>query len=376
MEINKVIVHELVKERHQPIENSNYRPLVLDNTHPLVIKLVEGVTKIYGNRYNGAHYGTFVDGDGRGQFPDEFQNYAGKDDPTDLDFIKISHIGMHRLYDKGSVKAASGGYILFSDLVADDVRYFLVVMIKKTPGMRLSEELSPEELEQLDLSKLHQAARINFSRFGEYEDATVEQKRELNYLSFISPVSSRSASGYFITALGCSEGNTSNQATTNLIRGSRKFFKENDSIKHNKDVFMSSLYTYLHEKLESKEPVKLSEVANIASNYVPHDLGDEAQEIVDAFVAVLNSDELAIPVEFPVSKTSLNRHTHVTAKSPNWKFMFDKVALGTDPASEIFYNKDHGSLTITQLPPEVIQQLDQEVSDDGDGQEQDGDDEG
>uniref|UniRef100_UPI00260DCF34 nucleoid-associated protein n=1 Tax=uncultured Halomonas sp. TaxID=173971 RepID=UPI00260DCF34 len=135
MILNKVIVHELKKLQHKGIEPSNFRPLVLNNEHPLVLKLVEDVTKIYGNRYNGAHYGTFVDGEGRGTFPDEFDNYTKLDNPTDLNFIKISHIAMYRLYDKASSSPlASGGYILFSDYISEGTRFFLIVMIKKAPG--------------------------------------------------------------------------------------------------------------------------------------------------------------------------------------------------------------------------------------------------
>lgn len=375
MILNKVIVHELKKQQHRGIEDSNYRPLVLDNEHPLVVKLVEDVTKIYGNRYNGAHYGTFVEGEGRGNFPDEFNIYSKLDNPTDLNFIKISHIAMHRLYDKASSSPpASGGYILFSDYVSDGTRFFLIVMIKKAPGMRLSEELIPEELEQLDLNKLHQAARINLRKLAEYEAAEREHRRELNYLSFISPASSKSASGYFITALGCSEGNTSNRATASLIKGSRGFFKQRPEIAENKDAFMSDLYAYLYEKLDNKEPVRLSEVSNIASRHVPADLGDRAQELIDEYVALLNSEDLAIPVEFPVSKSTLKRQTHVTAKSENWQFTFDKLALGTDAASEIYYNREQGTLQITALTPEVIEQLEAELEEEqpNDGEEGNG----
>ena len=371
--INKVIVHELRKEQHKAIEQSVFRPLVLDGENELVVRLVEDITKIYGGRYNGAHYGTFDNGEGRGAFPDELENYSKLDNPSELEFIKVSHIAMGRLYDKASSSPpSSGGYILLCDYVSEGTRFFLVVMVKKTKGMSLSKDLMPEELERLDLSKLHQAARINFRRLAEYENADAEAKQEINYLSFVSPSSSKNTSGYFVKALGCSEGNTSNNATNNLIRNSRSFFKKDGRISANKDIFMSQLFAYLHEKLNGKAPVKLSDVANIASRNIPPELGEEATVIVDEYVALLNSEELSIPTEFPVSKTVLNKQTHVTAKTENWKFVFDKIALGTDPAAEIFYNRERGTLSITRLPPNIVEQLNQEL--DQDGQEADDDD--
>lgn len=371
--INKVIVHELKKEQHGAIQPSVFRPLVLDGEDEIVVKLVEDINKIYGGRYNGAHYGTFADGEGRGAFPDDLENYSKLDNPSDLNFIKVSHVAMMRLYDKASSSPlSSGGYILLCDYILGGTRFFLVVMIKKTKGMRISKDLKPEELEQLDLSKLHQAAKINFRRLSEYESADNEARKEINYLSFISPSSSKSTSGYFVKALGCSEGNTSNNATDNLIKSSRKFFKGDERISANKDVFMSQVFTYLYEKLGTKEPVRLSEVANIAARNIPAELGEESTEIVNAYVSLLNSDELSIPTEFPVSKTILNKQTHVTAKTENWKFVFDKVALGTDPAAEIFYNRDQETLSITRLPPEIVEQLNKEL--DQDDQEEDDDD--
>lgn len=372
--INKVIVHELRKEQHKTIKNSVFRPLVLDGEDELVVRLVEDITKIYGGRYNGAHYGTFANGEGRGAFPDELESYSKLDNPSDLDFIKVSHIAMGRLYDKASSSPlASGGYILLCDYVSEGTRFFLVVMVKKTKGMSLSKDLMPEELERLDLSKLHQAAKINFRRLAEYENADPDAKKEINYLSFISPSGSKNTSGYFVKSLGCSEGNTSNNATDNLIKRSRKFFKKDERISANKDVFMSQLFSYLYEKLNSKDPVRLSEVAQIASKNMPAELGDETTVIVDEYVSLLNSEELSIPTEFPVSKTILNKQTHVTAKTENWRFVFDKVALGTDPAAEIFYDRSKGTLSITRLPSEIVEQLNEELDqDDQDEDDNDG----
>ncbi len=364
MLINKVIVHELVKDQHKPISNSNYRPSLLDNTNELVLKLVSEINKIYGNRYNSAHYGIFADGDARGAFPDSFIEYSDLDTPTDLQFLKVSHIAMQRLYDMASTStASSGGYLLFADFVHEGTRFFIVAMIKKTSGIKLSSELMPEELEQLDLSKLHQAARINFAKICEYEDASEEEKKELNYLSFISAASSESATGYFIKALGCLKGSASKQATQNLIQSSRSFFANDERISDKKRDFMSALFGYLQDSLQSSSPVKLSEVANLATRYIPVELGDDAQEIIDNFVSKLNSDDLSIPPEFPVNKTVLFSSTHVTAKASNWELSFDKLALGIDPASEVYFDNESGTVTITQLPDSVLETLREETAD-------------
>ena len=81
MLINKVIVHELVKDQHRPISDSNYRPLLLDNSNELVLKLVSGINKIYGNRYNSAYYGIFANGAPQSQT-------SSHSDSTDKELLK------------------------------------------------------------------------------------------------------------------------------------------------------------------------------------------------------------------------------------------------------------------------------------------------
>ncbi|WP_185696409.1 nucleoid-associated protein [Halomonas sp. YLB-10] len=351
MEINKVIVHELIKEKQQDIQPTNYRNAVLDRENEAVVKLLEGVIDIYGTRHNSAHYGTFVAGDGRGAFPDDFEGYRGLDGPTDDQFIALTRSAMGRLYDKASSSQfATGGYIVFSDFVSQQERFFLMAMIKKTPGLTLTEDLEPEELEQLDLSKLHQAAKINFSKMSEFDNASAEERRELNYLSFISSGSAKSASGYFVTALGCAPGTAPARATDNLLRESKKFFRENEGLRGSREDFVSELVGYLTEKEESGESVKLSEVGHIVTRNIPNALADQAEALLESYMERLNSEAVAVPAEFPVSKRMLNRYTRITSAGDSWKFSFEKSALGEDEAADVYYNRVDGTVTLTRIP--------------------------
>lgn len=359
MQLNKVIVHELIKEKSEDIQDSNYRDAVLNPGNEAVVKLVEGILKVYGTRYNSAHYGVFLTNEGRGAFPDAFEEYKAIEESEDDEFITLTRTAMERLYDKASASHfATGGYIVFSDFTSQNERFFLIAMIKKTPGITLTEELEPEELEQLDLSKLHQAARINFSKLAAYDEAEIEERDGLNYLSFISSASSKSASGYFVTALGCSPGTASGKATDNLLRESKRFFRENDGLKSRGEDFFNDLMDYLGEKEASGESVKLAEVGHVVIRHIPGNMADQSDELLDAYMTRLNSEEVAVPAEFPANKRSLNKHTRITAGGESWKFSFEKNALSsTDPAADVFYNRDQESITLTRLPAGMIEDI-------------------
>lgn len=356
MQLSKVIVHELIKEKNEDIQDSNYREEVLNPENAAVVKLMAGILDVYGTRHNSAHYGTFLNNEGRGAFPDDFEGYKAYEEPTDEAFIALTRTAMERLYDKASSSHfATGGYIVFSDFISQGDRFFLIAMIKKTPGITLTEDLEPEELEQLELSKLHQAARINFSKLATYDDADDDERDSLSYLSFISSTSSKSASGYFVTALGCAPGTASGKATDNLLRESKRFFRENEGLKSKGEDFFNDLMDYLSEKEASGESVKLAEIGHVVVRHIPDNMADESDDLLDAYMERLNSEEVAVPAEFPVNKRSLNKHTRITAGGDSWKFSFEKNALSsTDPAADVFYDRDQESITLTRLPAGMI----------------------
>ena len=360
--ISKAVIHALNKEQHKPIKPSDIRTKLLDPDHSAVFKVVDGVISIYGTRKNNAHFGTFNKGEGRGSFPDSFEKYWKGKSRAEEEFLGLTHNAMDRFYDKASSNhASSGGYILFAEYTQNKKTYLLIAMVKQKPGITLSENLEPEELMHLDLSKVHQAARISFSKRDAYEAADATKKQELNYLSFVSPSTSKAASGYFVMALGCSQGTASATATKTLITESRKFFQDNPDLKPNKEYFMAELLEHLRAKEEKKESVKLSEIENIARKHIPEDLSDEADDIAEKLLSHLNSEDCGVPVEFPVSSTALKRFTHISGEADSWKTSFNRTALGTDPSAEVYWDKENNKLILKGVPSSMRTLIENEL---------------
>jgi len=361
--INKVVIHELVKEQHKSIQKSNLRETVLDESSDIVLKLVTGVALLYGRRNHRAHYGVFREDENRGIFPDSFEGYAPIEKPNDTEFLDITRVAMKALYGKAeSTTPASGGYILFADYKEEEKRYFLTAMIKQKEGLRLSKDLDLEELISLDLSKLHQAARINFLKLASFLKAQEHEKMDLSYLSFISPLMGQAAAGYFVTALGCAPGTTPSQATDTLILESVKFFREKDDLKENRFDFKRDLLLYIKDCVDYDKSIKLSQVEQIARNYIPADDEDIANQIADDFIAFLNSEECSVPVEFPPNKRTFAKYTHIKSKADNWEFKFERQALGKKPTDEIYYDEDDNRVIINNIPEKTIEMIKQELS--------------
>tara|TARA_R110001592_G_scaffold15313_2_gene66938 strand:- start:777 stop:1886 length:1110 start_codon:yes stop_codon:yes gene_type:complete len=362
--INKVVVHALVKEQHKGIKPSIISPDALDSEDELAGKLVDEVVSVYGSRTNSAHYGIFKIGDGRGPFPDEFKRYAVLPAPTDAEFLRLTKVAMVELYGKASiVLAASGGYLLFADYTHEQNRYFVTVMIKQKPGISITKDLKPEALMLLELERLHQAARINFAKFAEYLDAAPDEQQEINYLSFVSPSTNKTTSGYFVTALGCAQGSTANQATRTLIKEGPQYFEDSAVLRPAAARFRQSLMEYLSEKSESGQSVRLVEVGELVRPHIPAAHADNADILVDEFVTHLNSDALSVPSEFPASKTVVRAFTNIKGKANGWQFEFEKDVLGTDEAAAVYYDEQENTITIRNIPDAMKASIEAEIQD-------------
>lgn len=361
--INHIVVHSLNKEQYKPIEQSQIREAVLDPENEYVQKLVDSLIDVYGTRYNTAQYGVFADGAARGSFPDQFESYAKLNQVTNASFLTVAKEAMNRLYQQASQSpAASGGYIVFADFENQGKRYFLIVMVKEKPGLALSEKLEPAELMMLDLSRVHQGARINFAHLKAFKNATPEEQQELRYLSFITPRSAQETAGYFVTALGCVAGAEASRATDTVLREGKRLFRETKSLHPNREGFEIDLLAYFESQKQSKQPVSLTAVVHLVQKHIPLSAAEEAKTITDDFIAKLNSDECQVPPEFSVHSSTLKRHTHITGKASAWSLAFDRQALGTTQAAQVFYNPEQKTLTVRELPEKMIQQVEAELA--------------
>ncbi|ECP5734827.1 nucleoid-associated protein, partial [Salmonella enterica] len=306
-----------------------------------------------------AYYGVFKkELTERGPVPDAIENYTCLAKPSSQDFIDLSVGIMNKLADEAEKQLwSSGGVIVFADYVRDGVNFFLITMIKQKEGIRLSSKLEPELLEQLDLTKINQAARINFDKFLKYQNSSVIDKQDLSYLSFISTTTQKTASGYFILALGCDKGITSNNATKSLPTEVMRFFGKHSEIKHHARDFKSDVINYINHQFECKKTVKLSDISAMAYEHMTYVDEQAREKLSNDLVTYLNSEEIRIPVEFNVSRSGLNQLLNIKYKGDGYSFNFEKALLGTTADADICYNSENGSLTFTKLPKDAVQDI-------------------
>ncbi|WP_158161175.1 nucleoid-associated protein [Grimontia hollisae] len=360
--INKAVVHRLNKEQHQEIQKSSLRDQLLPLSDPTVVSLIEGVIDAYGKKGNSLQYGVFDNSGSHGEAPQTIKDYyTNIDGVEDSTFLSLTNTIMKELHREArSTGPATGGHILFIDYQANSSRFLLVAMVKQKPGFGMK-GLDVQDLQYIDLGKLHSAARFSFQRWTEYLTASSEEQNDICYLTFIGSSANNESSQYFVRALGCKAGSPSAKATKGVVIHGTKFFRSTEGLDSYADEFKRKVTVYLTNKEANPDDktARLSEVVELARGIFAKVDIDTVDDLTENLFQHLNSEDVGVPAEFSVNKNELKKLTHIIYKDEALGINFDRGDLGTDSGSRIWYK--NGQLTISKLPPKLKADIERQL---------------
>lgn len=346
------VIHELVKESGKQSVETIIKPLLPeDDKH--VINLVISLNELIGKKESQAARGTFDNKSKIYKVPGAFDEYYNGEIKSS-DFHSFTKICMNELVRQAKDPArvaASGGAIVFAHYQNGNSHFLLITMVKQKEALRLDNDLKPVGIVQIDLNKIHQAARINFDKYYQYEVTAEEEKP--TYLAFVSPKINLDASGYFVAALGCTDSVPSAKATEGILSAVKSYFDANREISGYKREAYDTLIEYLNSR-ENGELASLIDIENVIKPMLPTD----KRQHMDHFVDFLNGELICLPLEFSINKSVLNKHTKVKASSPGWEINFEKRFLGVSAQSIIQYRKEERKIIISRLDDNILEKLD------------------
>jgi len=172
---------------------------------------------------------------------------------------------------------ANGGYALFLRYIVDDQDFLLVAMLKLKPGAGVdADTLDLTETLNIDLAHLHEAARVNLTRWqGDLQP----------YLTFIKGRSRQSGvSDYFRDALACTSFTDSKHHTEAVLRAARDFVEARADLQpEEKHGEMAAMRRRLYDCLDSsRNEVPLATVAAAISPSAPEDFLAHVKSNADA----------------------------------------------------------------------------------------------
>ncbi|TRZ60033.1 nucleoid-associated protein [Pseudomonas alloputida] len=366
------VIHSFEKEKGTLLvdRSKTVKKALFDPKKPTVISLAEGIHGLLGKKGNNVVWGQFESNGRQGRFPKSTETFSKG--LSAENFEALTHVALGELIEQAKLETFStGGHTLFAYYVSDAIPFILVANIKQRNGLRLGPDYIPEESVDIDMSKVHQACRINLARFSETlalledtsesNDNESEEAPDKTYLCFISKGRDSEASAYFIKGLGCTPGIASTRATANAIEVIEDFFRDRDELAPFTAQAKDNVITYLSKKQQDEQKATLQGIQTAASAAIPPEQADLV-EMLEALPEILNSEESKIPEEFTVSKAILDKKTKIKGKSSRWSAQFDRSALSTSPDSIVCYNSAEATITFSDIPEAMKKMIESELN--------------
>lgn len=189
--------------------------------------------------------------------------------------------------------------------------------------------------------------------------AKVDDDEEVDstYLCFISRGRDSQASDYFISALGCAKGVASGRATKNAIDYVGRFFRNKKELKPFAYKAKEAVVRYLQDRMKDGKSARLDAICHAAVQHVPPELVDEISGLKD----YLNDEKHRVPEDFTVNPKSLKEKTRIKGEAASWSLQFERGALGTEGASDVFYDEGRKKLILSNISQELVDLIEKEL---------------
>ena len=347
MDLKFLAIRELIKEADDSVATISEKGGPLDVSDPMAQQLFNALVTAYGRRSALTH-GSFNQENSEGYpFISGFEKFI-KGPADEAKFLHLCDQALAQLaasLQQPSARSATGGYAIFIYYSSDVFDYLLIALVRDKTGVAFDEELNPTKVIEVDLEKLHQAAKINITTYKEDSDS---------YLSFIGTRQQGNITHYFSNALGCTDVVPSKKSTSDLIRASEDFCQRHN-LHEKQDEIVEDVVSYLSRQREDRQSAYLPDVDKIFDGHLPP---EQVEKNTGAFGKFANSEDYQVSQEFQPHTSTINAYTQLKTKMDNWQLDFARRSLGhLHTNSEIEFDEQTNSLRINRLSTKVIEQL-------------------
>jgi len=241
-----------------------------------------------------------------------------------------------------TVEDVEGGLLWFHHYQVQDTSFLLIVLLKRKEGVVLNADLSLEQINQIEMDKLHMAMRINLTAWKAQDEA--------RYIAFRFGRAPRHESDYFTAFIGCNEPAAAATETRKLVDLTSAFCQEMNVPQKAAVELKRVVADRCLEKVEDKEPIALKQIADEIE-------GQFSAEQAKKFLDLASSESFNLEKEIFVEKAALKKLTRYSGSNKTITLSFDSDLLG----ESISFNEATQSLTFKDLPKSLLKQLQKDL---------------
>jgi nucleoid-associated protein len=307
MALNKLIVHELIKESgivDTTTITSNELIPVNDESDGLVDSLLKS--------YQGDKilYAEFDQSPGR-YFPERFDKYR-KSTRTDQEFITFTIDVLGNLVPIIQAKIlAKGGYLVFAEYEHSSINFVVIFLIRDTEGKllrRVPNSFEIKTVEYLDTSHLAMACRINENKLA---------LKESNYISFTRH-RQQDVSDYFTDWINVQRLESSTEFTKALYKLINEITPPTNS-ETNKQYSIDEVRNMVYEIASN----------NAQHNINIHSLSEQIYGDPNTISSFADKNQISIDTEFRYDKNALRKFIQLNINKDGINLKFSRGDSGT-----------------------------------------------
>ena len=333
--LTRLIAHRISKKAHETKASLRLRDKVLPTDSTVASDLFEQLRDSF-QRRNPVAGAFLTTGDTRPRFQQILERYIEADDESG--FVTFTADAMGILRDEmATQQAATGGYVIFAEYEADNTKFLFAALLGTTAKPNFDKDLNLIESPSLDLDHLRHGARLRFDKVGTNDNGVV---------LFISQKSS-GASDYFVNFIGCEEITTPDQQGRNLYTALNTWAIGNELDDEQRGQLLQNAYSFWRDCRDNNRAMTLTAIANALNP-------EDSAALLNHLAAEANQ----LAGEFPAPPPSvMKRFVKFTFNKAGLKLEFDRNSW----ANEVKVNQKAKTLTITNVPDELIAALAEEL---------------
>ncbi|ELX2304284.1 nucleoid-associated protein [Yersinia enterocolitica] len=272
-------------------------------------------------------------GKGYGYFEGDADNYPMERMASDYvdgvdGFYPSSCRMMHHLTERSQREnMATGGYVLFANIVIGNNEHLLIAIVSATIGSTVTDDFNIQDSTYLDIAKLRMAGRI---------DLTAWQGGAERYISFLK--GQGNVSNYFKQFLGCNDVLIAKRESEKLRDALTAFAADKELDGAEKDAFLKSAFEHLHALSKAGEPLSLETFVNAVWPQAPEELSGK-----------LAAEELELSDGFVPDGRVIRALVSFKGKSKYWELKFDREGK---TEGYIDYDPETNIITLRNVPDE------------------------
>lgn len=229
------------------------------------------------------------------------------------------------------------GFLIFAHYEYLATEYLMICLLDSKQQIAVNQDLNLNYSEQLELSKMQIAVRIDMTQWKITPD-------QFRYVSFIKGRMGRKVSDFFMKFIGCEEQVDVKQQNKQLMTQVDTYLASQQADPKEKNEHRASVANYYKEQIANDEDVSIKDLAQI--------LPKDEDETID-FEAFNAQVETPLEPSFQPDKTMLKGLAKFSGSGGGVTINFDRNLLG----ERVIYNPHTDTLMIKGIPPNLKDQL-------------------